>query len=149
MPAIHLAMSTSTFPPVSALPSLDTHQRAAVLDTLFEPCDQLHTLSVDTLHRQAFESYDDMIASIGVQMSALAESTSTSDTVWLDAILAAHPRLGAAKVDSAQSRAEQAQLNQGGSQEVEMLTQLNQQYEETFPGLRYVYGRRVPSLPHD
>jgi len=66
--------------------------------------------------------------------------------VWLDKILGAHPRLGEKKVDSAQSRAEQAQLNTGGQEETAKLLELNEKYEETFPGLRYVY--EIPLLYH-
>ena len=51
-------------------------------------------------------------------------------------ILSAHPRLGAKKVESAQSQAEQRSL--GGKEERETLERLNEEYEEQFPGLRYV-----------
>jgi 2-oxo-4-hydroxy-4-carboxy--5-ureidoimidazoline (OHCU) decarboxylase len=132
-------MSGIKLPPIASLPKLSTAERAAVLDALFEPCVALHTLSVDFLHTQTFESYNDLIASIGVQLTDLSESVSTSDTEWLDKILGAHPRLGEKKVESAQSKAEQAQLNTGNEEETTKLRQLNVEYEETFPGLRYVY----------
>jgi 2-oxo-4-hydroxy-4-carboxy--5-ureidoimidazoline (OHCU) decarboxylase len=77
---------------------------------------------------------------VGDQMTKLSESSSTSDTEWLDKILGAHPRLGAKKVDSAQSQAEQAQLNTGGEKEAAQLRELNEVYEKAFPGLRYVYA---------
>jgi 2-oxo-4-hydroxy-4-carboxy--5-ureidoimidazoline (OHCU) decarboxylase len=131
-------------PSIAVLPKLPSVERAAVLDALFEPCIALHTLSVDFLHTQTFESYNDLIASIGVQLTDLSESTSTSDTEWLDKILGAHPRLGEKKVESAQSKAEQAQLNTGGVEEASKLRQLNEEYENTFPGLRYVY--EVPRI---
>lgn len=73
-----------------------------------------------------------------VQLTDLSDSPSTSDTEWLDKILGAHPRLGAKKVDSAQSQAEQAQLNTGGEEEATKLRNMNEEYEQTFPGLRYV-----------
>jgi 2-oxo-4-hydroxy-4-carboxy--5-ureidoimidazoline (OHCU) decarboxylase len=132
-------MSDFQLPSIASIPSLSTAQRVQVLDTLFEPCTALHTLSLDLLHTQSFPSYNDLIASIGVQLIDLSESPSTSDTEWLDQILGAHPRLGEKKVDSAQSRAEQAQLNTGGEEEATKLRELNEKYEETFPGLRYVY----------
>ena len=132
-------MSTFQLPPIVGLPTLSTIERAAVLDALFEPCTALHTLSVDLLHRETFESYNDLIASVGVQLTDMSESASTSDTEWLDKILGAHPRLGEKKVDSAQSKAEQAQLNNGSQEEAAQLLQLNVDYEKTFPGLRYVY----------
>lgn len=129
----------STLPSVEAIPNLSTSERAAILDLLFEPSTPLHTLSVDLLHTQAFDSYNDLIASIGVQLTDLLESSSSSDTQWLDSILGAHPRLGEKKVDSAQSRAEQAQLNTGGEDEATQLKKLNDEYEDKYPGLRYVY----------
>lgn len=64
----------------------------------------------------------------------------------LDDILNAHPRLGAEKVDSAQSTAEQRSLDldHGSSSsgdnddERRALAALNESYEAQFPGLRYV-----------
>ena len=53
-------------------------------------------------------------------------------------ILSSHPRLGAAKVESAQSAAEQAKLQQGSEEEGRLLAELNQEYERVFPGLRFV-----------
>ena len=131
-------MATDHLPPVDKIPTLPTIERARILDMLFEPCVALHTLSVPLLHEKAFGSYDDLNASVGVQLTDLAESSSTSDTTWLLEILSAHPRLGEQRVDSAQSRAEQAQLNAGGEKEAEKLRALNAQYEKLF-GFRYVY----------
>ena len=132
-------MSSYHLPPIAEVPSLSTTERTAVLDALFEPCTALHTLTLDLLHTKTFDSYNDLIASVGIQLTDLSESPSSSDTEWLDKILGAHPRLGAKKVDSEQSRKEQAQLNQGGEEEAEMLRKLNEEYEAKFPGLRYVY----------
>jgi hypothetical protein len=131
-------MSSFHLPPISSVPTLTTTERAAILDALFEPCTALHTLSVELLQDETFESYDALIVSIGNQLTELQHSISTSDTEWLDKILAAHPRLGEKKVDSAQSRGEQAGLNTGGEEETEQLRVLNREYEEKFPGLRYV-----------
>lgn len=58
----------------------------------------------------------------------------TEPNVLLE-ILSSHPRLGAPKVDSAQSAAEQAQLQ---GDRVEELRALNGKYEAKFPGLRFV-----------
>ena len=131
-------MSAFHLPPISGLPALSTIERAAILDALFEPCQALHILSLDLLHTEKFDSYNDLIASVRVQLTDLSDSPSTSDTEWLDKILGAHPRLGAKKVDSAQSQAEQAQLNTGGEEEATKLRNMNEEYEQTFPGLRYV-----------
>ena len=129
----------ASLPSISSLPSLDAEKRAQVLDLLFEPCTQLHTLSVSLLHEQSFSSYPELIEAVGRQLQDLQQSNLESDHKWLDAILSAHPRLGEKKVDSEQSRKEQAQLNQGGAEEAEKLARLNRKYEDAFPGLRYVY----------
>ena len=132
-------MASYSLPPISSVPKLSTLERAAILDLLFEPCTQLHTLAVAYLQSEVFPSYSDMIASIGILLTELAESNSDSDTEWLDKILGAHPRLGEKKVDSVQSRAEQAQLKVGGTSQESELMALNYEYELAFPGLRYVY----------
>lgn len=97
---------------------------------------------------RTFDSYDDLIIAIGLQLTELAESKSTSDTEWLDTILGAHPRLGEKKVESKLSRMEQAAMVKasGGDDrseeeikaEQETLKGLNEEYEKTFPGMRYV-----------
>jgi len=125
-------------PPISIVPGLQADKRAAILDRLFEPCIPLHTLSVGLMHEQQFAGYDELIASIGLQLTTLAESNSTSDTQWLHEILAAHPRLGDNKVNSIQSSAEQAHLRAEGGQVDSNLAELNQLYEKAFPGLRFV-----------
>lgn len=125
-------------PLIASVPDLSAEDRAAILDELFEPCVPLHTLSLDLMHNETFSDYEGLVASIGVQLTDLAESSSTSDTQWLHDILAAHPRLGEKKVDSAQSSAEQAHLRGDGAETEDNLADLNVLYEKTFPGLRYV-----------
>lgn len=142
----------SSIPAVELLPTLSTEGRAQILDKLFEPSTPLHTLSVELLQTTTFDSYDDLIAAVGVQLTELADSESTSDTKWLESILGSHPRLGASKVDSAQSAAEQAQLKASSTEEANALAQLNEEYEKTFPGLRYVVfvnGRSRPVIMED
>jgi len=142
----------STLPPVSAICSLPAQERAAVLDLLFEPSTALHTLSIELLKTETFTDYDDLIASVGVQLTDLAESPSTSDTKWLESILSSHPRLGEKKVESAQSQREQAQLHSGDPHEADKLRELNDEYEKTYPGLRFVVfvnGRSRPVIMDD
>jgi len=136
--SIQATMAQYSLPSIDSLTGSATDVRAGVLDLLFEPSVPLHTLSIDLLHTQTFSSYDQLIEKVGAQLSSLQESTSSSDTQWLDSILGAHPRLGEKKVDSAQSRAEQAQLNTGHESEAAQLKQLNEDYEATYPSLRYV-----------
>ncbi|KAI4258628.1 MAG: hypothetical protein LQ352_001163 [Teloschistes flavicans] len=131
-------MAADPLPAIKIVPGLPTAQRAAILDRLFEPCVPLHTLSVSLLAEKTFDSYDDLISSIGVQLTELSDSSSSSDSKWLESILAAHPRLGQSNVESSQSRAEQTQLNSDEHSSASSLADLNTLYEQTFPGLRYV-----------
>ena len=131
-------MASLSLPDVKSLPGCSAEDRARILDLLFEPSTQLHTLSVELLGKETFDTYQDLIASIGVQLTDLEKSASTSDKEWLDSILGSHPRLGEKHVESAQSQAEQAQLKSGGAEEQHQLAQLNIEYEKTFPGLKYV-----------
>ena len=135
-------MASGRLPAISVIPSLPSSELAAILDLLFEPCVQLHTLSVNLLREQTFSSYDDLVTSVSVQLTDLAESTSTTDTQWLESILGAHPRLGEKKINSTQSKEEQAQLVSGHEVDKNRLTEMNALYEQTFPGLRYVLVRR-------
>ena len=130
----------STLPPVADIPSLEVEERAQILDLLFEPCTQLHTLSVTLLRERSFDDYDALITAVGDQLSELEKSELESDKKWLAAILSAHPRLGEKKAEtvSEQSKKEQSQLSQGSEDEKEKLAELNRLYEATFPGLRYV-----------
>jgi 2-oxo-4-hydroxy-4-carboxy--5-ureidoimidazoline (OHCU) decarboxylase len=146
-----------TLPPVDTLPSLPAEERAKILDLLFEPSTSLHTLSLPITTSQAYPTYDDLIASIGVQLVDLAESASTSDTKWLESILSSHPRLGEKKVDSEMSRLEQAKMvaasagkagdDEGKKDEARILGELNEEYEKAFPGLRYVVFVNARSRP--
>ena len=79
-----------------------------------------------------------MIASIGLQLTDLAESGLSSDTELLGEILQSHPRLGEKGVASDQSRGEQAQLNTGKNSDGIDLMERNAEYERTFPGLKYL-----------
>lgn len=127
----------STLPRIDILTQSSVEERAQVLDLLFEPCTQLHTLSLELLRAETFMSYSELADAVGRQLHDLCESRLESDRRWLDTILAAHPRLGEKRVDSVQSRAEQAQL-QGDSEEDRRLAALNARYEQMFPVLRYV-----------
>lgn len=156
-----MTSETPTLPPVAELAQLDAINRAKVLDLLFEPSTQLHTLAVTPIAEQNFKSYKELIDFVGEQFTALLNSNLESDQTWLIVILGAHPRLGAKKVESALSRQEQAAMkaaestssSSGDAEEIaHQLEQLNNDYEAAFPGLRYVTfvnGRPRPVLMDD
>lgn len=130
------ATPSATLPDVTTLASLDEAQLTSVLDLLFEPSKELHTLALPTLKAITFATYPELIDTLRDQLLVIAKTfhPDPSARAPLLSILGSHPRLGAKKVDSQQSAAEQASLGA----ESEKLAALNAEYEAQFPGLRYV-----------
>ncbi|CAG7929040.1 unnamed protein product [Penicillium olsonii] len=133
-------------PSVAAIPSLPQETQLRVLDTLFEPSPELHQLMIPVL-AQAFPSYSGLIDAVGARMSALADSPTDRNVLF--GILGSHPRLGRAPANpehlSELSKKEQAQLNTGAEEQAEKLSALNAEYEQRFPGLRFVYVGMRPA----
>ncbi|KAB8242003.1 Oxo-4-hydroxy-4-carboxy-5-ureidoimidazoline decarboxylase [Aspergillus flavus] len=132
-----------SLPSLSSLASLPQEQQFQVLDTLFEPSPELHALMAPILANQTFSSYASLIDAVGGRMSALSAANSPTDKAVLVGILGSHPRLGRPKVAQSEhiselSKKEQAQLNTGAEELAERLRLLNAEYEEKFPGLRFV-----------
>lgn len=131
-----------TLPDITEVSNASTDTRAQILDLLFEPCIQLHTLSVSLLNETKFPTYSALVYDgVGKQLKELLESELHSDQEWLDKILEAHPRLGEKKGGmSANSTGEQAAMNREGEgpEVAEKLRHLNEEYEKAFGGLRYV-----------
>jgi 2-oxo-4-hydroxy-4-carboxy--5-ureidoimidazoline (OHCU) decarboxylase len=130
---IPLPDSTMTsLPPASSLHFLPDEAIHQILSLLFEPSPALNAILVPKIrsHTQ-LTSYADLANLTRKTLLALPPTDPT-----LIEILAAHPRLGAKKVDSAQSQAEQQSL--GDEEERAQLAKLNEEYEARFPGLRYV-----------
>ncbi|EAW13095.1 2-oxo-4-hydroxy-4-carboxy-5-ureidoimidazoline decarboxylase [Aspergillus clavatus NRRL 1] len=134
---------SSGLPPISSLPSLPQEQQFQALDTLFEPSPELHELMIPVLANQTFSSYNGLIDAVGGRMAALSAANSPIDHKILTGILGSHPRLGRPKVATTEhmselSKKEQANLNTGAEEQAEKLRLLNAEYEEKFPGLRFV-----------
>ncbi|CEJ58611.1 Putative WD repeat protein [Penicillium brasilianum] len=127
-------------PTLSSLPSQSQETQLRVLDTLFEPSPEIHQLMLPILANQTFNSYTSLIDAVGGRIFALAAPN--SDRTVLFGILGSHPRLGRAPANpehlSELSKKEQAQLNTGAEEQAEKLLALNAEYEEKFPGLRFV-----------
>jgi len=136
-----MASPASSLPDISTLSSLEESSLTAILDLLFEPSRDLHALAVPTAKTITLGSYSEFIDTLRDELLAIQKAVHPDPAARkpLLAILGAHPRLGQKKVDSAQSAAEQAKLQAAeGSNEAEALAALNEEYEERFPGLRYV-----------
>lgn len=141
-------MALPALPAVSSLPTSSADGLAHVLDALFEPSPAIHALLLPVIRSTTFDSYNAMIDSCRAELARLSTDPAEDARRRLHAILGSHPRLGAKKVDSAQSTAEQAQLRSGGDDGTE-LAALNADYEVRFPGLRYVVfvnGRGRPEI---
>ena len=145
-------MASVGLPAIGKVPQLPQSEQGAILDSLFEPSEELCNLVIPRLQNQTFQSYDEIIALVRSHLDGLSDSSDSQKLSVLDTILGSHPRLGEKKVDSAQSQAEQAQLQSHDEGETHKLSQANQDYEATFPGLRYVVfvnGRSRPTLLED
>lgn len=131
-----------TLPDVTTLASLPRATLTSVLDLLFEPSDELHALAIPTLQSITFTSYPELIDTLRDQLLVIAKTVhpAPAGRRSLLSILGSHPRLGANKVESPQSAAEQASLASDQSDEVGAgrLAALNDEYEARFPGLRFV-----------
>jgi WD repeat-containing protein 44 len=129
-------------PALSLLPSQSQETQLRVLDTLFEPSPELHQLMLPLLANQTFNSYVSLIDAVGGRISALSAPNSPADRKLLFGILGSHPRLGRAPANpeylSELSKKEQAQLNTGAEEQAQKLLAMNAEYEEKFPGLRFV-----------
>lgn len=139
-------MASQELPHISNLHSSSDLAQTRTLDLLFEPSPEIHTALLPAIRTEQYATYPQLIDACQIRLlSMAAASTVANPDQTLLSILGSHPRLGAKKVDSAQSVAEQAKL--GGQSEE--LARLNEEYEQTFPGLRYVVfvnGRGRPEI---
>jgi 2-oxo-4-hydroxy-4-carboxy--5-ureidoimidazoline (OHCU) decarboxylase len=120
-----------SLPSAVSLQSLPDNQLEHILSLLFEPSPVLSRLVIPEIHSTPIASYSQLSSLVNQSLSSLP--TSSPDLL---SILSAHPRLGAKKVDSAQSQKEQSSL--GSDAERQQLQALNEEYEARYPGLRYV-----------
>jgi hypothetical protein len=143
-------MAAPTLPPITSLPTLPLPDQLKAIDTLFEPSPELHNILQPILsNAQTFQSYDDLIDEVHNKLSSLSATNDPQQKQTLYGILGSHPRLGAASPTaqaglSELSRREQANINkstdeQAAADQAARLSALNKEYEEKYPGLRYVY----------
>lgn len=147
-------MPVSKLPPILDFHTCSDLTQTDVLDILFEPSPAIHATLLPVIRTAEYASWSDLIDACQIRLLSLATSTPTSSPdPTLLSVLGSHPRLGEKKIESAHSAAEQANIQKdtSGSQEEE-LARLSRQYEETFPGLRYVVfvnGRGRPEIMND
>ncbi|GEQ72298.1 hypothetical protein JCM33374_g5985 [Metschnikowia sp. JCM 33374] len=127
-------------PPSLQLHELSHQNKVEVLDHLFEPCSTLARLLTESVMTRPYANYKDFIESARQflldYLNAQEQKVEVSPDI--SSIISAHPRLGPSKDKlSTHSASEQKSLA-GSAQEAEKLAHLNETYEKTFPGLRYV-----------
>ncbi|CAK7895508.1 hypothetical protein CAAN1_05S03906 [[Candida] anglica] len=134
---------TFALPPIETLPRLSQSEKVEVLDHLFEPCSTLASILLPRVFNESFGSYVEFIERSRAELLNFLVTVDSQDD-RISKIIAAHPRLGAPKPGttkqetlSVHSSSEQRSL-QGTPEEQAKLAGLNEKYEETFPGLRYV-----------
>ncbi|GMM38603.1 hypothetical protein DASC09_059420 [Saccharomycopsis crataegensis] len=146
-------MSNYKLPPISEVCFLSESQQKELLDHLFEHCETLHGYLIPKLFQTPevkFATYKDFIEQVRLELlwflsAEIANAKTSGATIdpRISKIIAAHPRLGAPKKQqvvnlSVHSAKEQASLSSSSEEEKFRLQQLNDLYESTFPGLRYV-----------
>lgn len=127
-------------PPAESLSSLSPAEKVEVLDHLFEPCLTLAQIITTTVMTRNLSTYKEFIeASRKELLEFLAsEQKNPENSAKISKIVSAHPRLGPSKDKlSSHSSSEQKSLA-GSAEEAQKLAKLNELYEKTFPGLRYV-----------
>lgn len=125
-------------PPLGSFASLTNPKKVEVLDHLFEPCLTLAEVILARVNG-TYSTYREFIeACRSVLMQFLAEDDVPGNLAKINKIVSAHPRLGPSKDKlSSHSSSEQKSLA-GSEEEARKLVELNDLYEKTFPGLRYV-----------
>ncbi|ODQ78525.1 hypothetical protein BABINDRAFT_162730 [Babjeviella inositovora NRRL Y-12698] len=143
-----------SLPQISEISHLNEGGKDEFLGHLFEPCSTLNAfLRESNVFKQEYLSYKAFIESCRSELLAFLASPSEHPDPRISQIIAAHPRLGGgnAKKLSLHSEKEQQSL-QSSPEELAKLMDLNEQYERTFPGLRYVVfvnGRSRAVVMHD
>lgn len=135
----------SQLPPPSTLQTLSELDLTLILDNLFEPCPALTNYLLPELIHRPLNSYSELIELSRQRLYELCNSEYPYETELHDLIckiVSAHPRLGAPKINisklSEHSKNEQKSLESGSKELSEKLKSLNEKYEQTYPGLRFV-----------
>lgn len=123
-------------PAITSLPTLPDASLASTLDLLFEPSPELRALALPTVRAMSFASYADLVATVRDELLAVAAAVrdDRGARASLHAALGGHPRLGGGGGGGGISGGEQRGLAGAGDE----LAVLNGEYEERFPGMRYV-----------
>ncbi|KAH3664419.1 hypothetical protein WICMUC_005804 [Wickerhamomyces mucosus] len=124
-------MSIYQLPPIESLSSLTHTSQVEILNHLFEPHKSIH----EYLNPLLSKSYSSYIEFIDLCRKEFLKLDPTEDLT--KDIISSHPRLGIPRqVLSQHSKNEQKNLQDDSS--VGEFIQLNEYYENTFPGLRFV-----------
>ncbi|RCK67348.1 putative allantoinase 1 [Candida viswanathii] len=133
-------------PSIATLKQLPPADQKHVLDQLFEPCDTLSNFIFIKVLPQDFASYPDFINLVRSELIVFLRINEHAHNSYgeelspvINEIISAHPRLGEPKKEalSVHSSNEQKTLN-SDPEIVAKLKEMNEKYEQRFPGLRYV-----------
>lgn len=127
-------------PPPENLSLISRDEKTEVLDHLFELCHVLAHLIVGNVMNQNYETYTSFTETCRKFLLHFLEEEEAKETVLpkIAQIISAHPRLGPS-IDKLSSHSLSEQKFLAGTEErTQNLAILNELYEKTFPGLRYV-----------
>ncbi|CAD1813312.1 OHCU decarboxylase family protein [Candida parapsilosis] len=132
-------------PPIEQFRSSPPEEQKVVIDHLFEPCDSLNWFIQSCVIKKNYESYAEFINLVRNELEILvyrngffAVRNGFEANTLINEIISAHPRLGAPKHTKLSQHSAEEQKKLGGEQMQKRLAELNEEYEKTFPGLRYV-----------
>lgn len=132
-------------PLIKEFRALSLEEQKEVIDHLFEPCDSLNWFIQSFIIRKKYESYPEFINLVRYELEILvhrngffAVRNGFEANSLINDIISAHPRLGAPKTTKLSEHSAEEQRKLGGEEMQKRLAELNEKYEKTFPGLRYV-----------
>ncbi|KAI3402542.1 hypothetical protein KGF56_004634 [Candida oxycetoniae] len=136
-------------PPIEIFKSQPlSEKKKLVLDQLFEPCDSLTSLINESIFvkNKPFNTYQQFIELVRAELLTflsfcefVQSRTHKGINPVVNKIISAHPRLGVPKDHQLSEHSSHEQRNLAGTKEMrQKLQDLNDEYEQTFPGLKYV-----------
>ncbi|KAI5967301.1 hypothetical protein CANMA_003121 [Candida margitis] len=132
-------------PPIDEFKAQLPEEQKVVIDHLFEPCDSLNWFIQNFVIGKQFSSYPEFINLVRTELEVLvnrdgffAARNGYEANTLINNIISAHPRLGAPKTTKLSQHSAEEQKKLGSEEMQKRLAELNERYEKTFPGLRYV-----------
>lgn len=124
-------------PSIQTLKQLPQSDQKYILDQLFEPCDTLSNFIFIKVFPQQFTTYLEFINFVRKELINLLKENELNPII--NEIISTHPRLGEPKKEQLSIHSSNEQKNLNSDPDIILkLKEMNELYENKFPGLRYV-----------